>query len=774
MAATMAASGFRFLETSTDFRIFFGPENPERVAYEALENTYTKTDNILFVVQPENKNIFTRRNLEDLRLFTRDAWQIPHSIRVDSLTNFQHTRADGDDLFVADLVEDTEELTDSRLENIKFVALSEPALGKRLIASDGGTAGILVTLHFPGEDHTQHLPESVLYAEAMAERWRSSHPDLTVALTGLAVMSHVQGVGSQMDLQHLVPVMYALMIALMIVLFRSVSATFVTLLIISFSAGTAVALGAWMGITLNPASAIAPIVILTLAVADSVHILMTTTHEMREGKNKQDALAESLRINAEPVFLTSLTTIIGFLSLNFSDSPPFQDLGNIAAMGVAAAWLFSMTLLPAMISLLPLRVPARPLGGRLPMDRFGNFVVKQSRPLLWGISAMTLLIIGFIPRLELDDRFVKWFDESLPFRTDTDFATQNLTGPYTLEFSIGSGSSDGIFKPVYLDRLDAFSGWLRGQNDVIQVSSYTDIMKRINQTMHGDNPDRYRLPEKRDLAAQYLLAYEMSLPFGLDLNSQINVDRSATRLTAVLDTVPTKRMREIASAAESWLKENAPPAMHAKATGAAIMFAHVSNRNIQTMLRGTALAFLLISATLIFALRSLRLGLISLVPNFLPILITFGMWGILVGEIGLIASVITATSLGLIVDDTVHILSKYNRARREHGLNVHDGIRLTFSHVGTALWVTTLILVSGFLVLAFSTLKVNADMGVLTAMTLASALVLDFLLLPPLLMLMDKEEQCSCVSCQIPSTGRPAAGETWKGKLALLGRLRNL
>lgn len=204
------------------------------------------------------------------------------------------------------------------------------------------------------------------------------------------------------------------------------------------------------------------------------------------------------------------------------------------------------------------------------------------------------------------------------------------------------------------------------------------------------------------------------------------------------------------------------------------MFAHVSNRNIQTMLRGTALAFLLISATLIFALRSLRLGLISLVPNFLPILITFGMWGILVGEIGLIASVITATSLGLIVDDTVHILSKYNRARREHGLNVHDGIRLTFSHVGTALWVTTLILVSGFLVLAFSTLKVNADMGVLTAMTLASALVLDFLLLPPLLMLMDKEEQCSCVSCQIPSTGRPAAGETWKGKLALLGRLRNL
>ncbi len=240
----------------------------------------------------------------------------------------------------------------------------------------------------------------------------------------------------------------------------------------------------------------------------------------------------------------------------------------------------------------------------------------------------------------------------------------------------------------------------------------------------------------------------MSLPYGLDLNSQVNVDRSATRLTAVLNTVPTKRMREIANAAESWLAKKGLPGMQAKASGAAIMFVHVTERNISAMLRGTVLAFLLISATLVFALRSVRLGLISLVPNFLPVMITFGAWGAFVGEIGLIASVITATSLGLIVDDTVHILSKYNRARREHRLNVHDGVRFTFSHVGSALLVTTLILVAGFLVLAFSTLKVNADLGILTAMTLMSALVMDFLLLPPLLMFMDREEKCNCSTCR--------------------------
>jgi predicted RND superfamily exporter protein len=240
----------------------------------------------------------------------------------------------------------------------------------------------------------------------------------------------------------------------------------------------------------------------------------------------------------------------------------------------------------------------------------------------------------------------------------------------------------------------------------------------------------------------------MSLPYGLDLNSQINVDKSATRLTATLDTVPTSKMRQIASRAESWLARNALPAMQTQATGASIMFAYLAERNIRSMLAGTGLAFLLIAATLVVALRNIRLGLISLIPNFLPVLMTFGVWAAFVGEIGVIAAFITATSLGLIVDDTVHVLSKYNRARREHGLNVHDAVRFTFSHVGTALWVTTLILVAGFAVLGYSTFKLNMDLGILTAITLTIALVMDFLLLPSLLMFLDKEKQCDCVTCQ--------------------------
>ncbi|HEX20106.1 MAG TPA: RND family transporter, partial [Acidiferrobacteraceae bacterium] len=495
------------------------------------------------------------------------------------------------------------------------------------------------------------------------------------------------------------------------------------------------------GIKMNASTALAPIIILTIAIADSVHILLTVFQEMRAGRSKQDALVESLRINAEPVFLTSLTTTIGFLSLNFSDSPPFHALGNITAIGVVAAWVFSMTVLPALVAILPLRIKPRAEGRRLPMDRFGDFVVSRRRPLLWGMIALTLISISFIPRLELDDRFVEWFDKSIPFRADTDFATANLTGPYVLEFSIGSGEPGGISEPAYLKRLETFSTWLRAQPEVAHVNSFTDIMKRLNKSMHGDDPGWYRLPNRRNLAAQYLLLYEMSLPYGLDLNSQINLDKSATRLTVILDTLPQKQILEVIDRAEAWQAANMPPQMQAKATGTIVMFVRLAIRNIISMLSGTALAFLLISATLIVALRSFRLGLISLIPNFIPVLITFGLWGIFVGEIGIIASMITATSLGLIVDDTVHILSKYNRARREHGMGTHDAVRFTFSHVGTALWMTTLVLIAGFAVLASSSFKLNVDLGILTAIAISIALLMDFLLLPPLLMLMDKEKQ---------------------------------
>jgi len=288
--------------------------------------------------------------------------------------------------------------------------------------------------------------------------------------------------------------------------------------------------------------------------------------------------------------------------------------------------------------------------------------------------------------------------------------------------------------------MENYANWLRTQSEVLHVYSMADIFKRLNKNMHGDAPEYYKLPDSRELAAQYLLLYEFSLPYGLDLNDRINVDKSATRLTVTLKDMSTREIRDFKNRSENWLRENTPEYMHTESTSPVVMFAYISERNIDSMTQGNIIALTLISLCILFALKSVKLGFVSLVPNLVPVAMGFGIWAFFVGQINMAAAVITAVSLGIIVDDTVHFLSKYHRARREKGLNSQDAVRYAFSTVGTALLVTTVVLVLGFGVLMFSGFAMNNVMGTLTAIVIACALIADFFLLAPLLMLIDKDK----------------------------------
>ena len=488
------------------------------------------------------------------------------------------------------------------------------------------------------------------------------------------------------------------------------------------------------------ASASAPVIIMTLAIADAVHIFVIIFREMRRGMKRHEAVVESLRVNFQPVFLTSFTTVIGFMSLNFSDAPPFHDLGNMSAIGVIAAWILSITFLPALAAILPIRVKTQLVEKSAVAEKIGEFVIRRRTPLLLGMITLSLGLTALTPTLELDDRFVEYFDESIQFRVDSDYATENLTGVYLIEYSIGAGETGGISEPEYLKKLEGFVTWARAQPDIVHVNAISDVMKRLNKSMHSDDPSYYRMPEQRDLAAQYLLMYEMSLPYGLDLNSQINVDKSATRVTFTTADISSNRLREIAKEGQMWLRDFGTPTMETVGSGASVMFANITYRNIREMLLGTFVAFVLISVALLATLRSFRLGFISLLPNLLPVFMTFGVWAILYGRIGMSAAVVTATALGLIVDATVHFLSKYERGRQEKELGTVESVRYAFSTVGTALWVTTAILICGFGILGLSAFKINSEMGTLTAIAIAIALVVDFLMLPPLLMLIDRRQ----------------------------------
>jgi predicted RND superfamily exporter protein len=460
---------------------------------------------------------------------------------------------------------------------------------------------------------------------------------------------------------------------------------------------------------------------------------------MRKGKSRYEAIAESVRVNLQPVFLTSITTAIGFLTMNFSDVPPFRDLGNIVAVGVMSAFVYSVFFLPAIMAVLPVRVKIKTTVQRKSyLERFADFVINRRKLVFSGTLAIIIVLTAGILKIEFNDNFIKYFDKSFSIRIDTDFMEENLTGLDRIEYSLESGESGGINNPEYLATVEKFANWYRKQPKVVHVNTITDTMKRLNRNMHGDDETYYRIPGKRDLAAQYLLLYEMSLPFGLDLNNQINVDKSGTRMIVTLRDMTATEVREMDESAREWLKANAPESMLTYGSGLSIMWAHITSRNIKSMMWASFGALILISGILIFALRSFRLGILSLVPNLMPAFMAFGVWGMIRGEVGIGLSVIVSMTIGIVVDDTVHFMSKYLRARREHCMTPSCAVMYSFNTVGSAMWITTVSLVAGFLVLTFSGYRMNFDMGLMSAITITLALALDFLFLPVLLMKADR------------------------------------
>ena len=735
----VAASGGKNLAFTDDYRAFFAKENPQLAAFEEMQNTYDKSDNVLFVVTPKDGNVFTPKTLASIQWLTEQAWQTPYSTRVDSITNFQHTEAIEDDLNVADLVLNTDTLAPADLQTIKNIAVNEPLLIQRLIDDTGTVTGVNVTLQLPGKELTE-VPEAAAFVRDLAEQLKARDSNLEVRLSGIVMMNASFAEAAQNDMATLVPLMFLVVIIVLGFLLRSVSATVGTVFIIMLSIAGAMGIFGWMGLKLTPPTASAPTIILTMAVADAVHLLVTFLWGMRSGGlNKQQAMAESLRVNMMPIFLTSVTTALGFLSMNFSEVPPLAHLGNIVALGVMLAFILSVTFLPALIVVLPVKVKPQALNQSYgtSLGKLGALVIHRRKPLLWGMLAISVMFTAFVPKNEINDEFVKYFDESVPFRVDTDYASEHLVSPYTIEYSFKSGEAGGIAEPQYLNKVEAFSKHLESYPEVSHVFTLTDTMKRLNKNMHGDNPAYYKLPDSRELAAQYLLLYEMSLPYGLDLNNQIDVDKSATRITMSTISLSSNQVIELEKSINQWLAQNASE-YSVDAASPNLMFAHIGVRNAHSLLGGTTIALILISFILIAALRSFKIGVISLIPNLVPAGIAFGIWGLVNGQIGMSVSIVAGMTLGIVVDDTVHFLSKYLRARREKGYSAQEACLYAFTHVGQALVVTTLVLVAGFMVLALSTFKLNADMGIVTALTIAVALIVDFLLLPPLLMALDK------------------------------------
>lgn len=730
----LAASGTARIAYTEDYKIFFAEENPYLRAFEDLQDTFTRVDNVVFVLEPKSGSVANADTYNAVLWLTRESWKLPYSTRVDSLSNYQYSRAENDELMVEDLIPSQFDGSPASVAHISNIASHEPLIQNRLISTDGALTLLAVTLNMPA-DQTAALPqlmESEGGVNALEARFRAAYPDINIHVTGVAVSNYMLGTVASRDFGMLMPALLLVVLVLVGLMTRSVANTFVTLTVVIVSLITTIGTIGLLGVPLNNISTTAPMVILTLAVAESVHLLVYYSRHLREGHARTEAMTMSLASNLRPVFYTSFTTAVGFMGMNTIDSPPFVEFGYISSFGIMIAYVFGHTMLPQLAIWF-----TRPYAGKPEKheDTFHGaateWVIAHPKKVFFGTLLISVVLSACMYLNDMNDDNIGYLDSDMPVRIAVEKAEAHGMGMNFIEYSLNSGEDYGITNLDYLRKVEAFAKWCQQQPEILDATSFVDVLKLLNENMHNDDPAYYRLPESRELASQYLLMYELSLPSGVDLNDRIDTGKSTLRFTISTRMMKAREILALESRVQGWMKTNMPE-LQTPGASPTIMFAHIGQSSIKSVVAGSLSAIAIICLCMIFGFGSIRLGLMALLPNIFPSTIALGLWGLLVGEVNMAVAVIFTISSGIIVDDTIHLFSKFAEGLRK-GLGVDDAIRYTFEHAGRGVLITTVVLSAGFAMLGFSDFTVNQTFGLLVAGTIAVAILFDMLFLPSVL-----------------------------------------
>lgn len=711
---------------------------------KSLRSTFDSGRNLVVMASARSGDIFTVDGLTALRQIHLGVEQIRGTIRVDSLVNFPDSRAQGDDLLVEELLGREGSLPASAIRLVRARVMNDERLLGRLVTADADSA-IVVATFVPGIDgDIAAARQAGADAQALITQLGVEYPNLEFLLSGAVPGMAAYAEAAAHDSTVLLPL--ALLAALIVMLcylrfesgfWRTAGASVLaTFLVIVCAVTLPLGLMPVFGLEATNVTVVIPVAILTLAVADCLHVLVTFYQQRRETPHPQRAMRASLSLNAEALWITSLTTLLGFLTLNVSWALPYIVMGNLVALGVFLAWLATNSLFPAVLSLFPL--PVSPHGrSDKPMRLLARFVIRRRRGVLLATLASFAVVLVGVPQNQMNDAWLEYLTQDTPFGHDTHKMMSRIGGVSAYEFTLDTGVENGIYEPDFLAKVEAFATWLESQPEVAHVQSLHDTIKRLNANLHGDDPAYLRLPDERTAAAQYVLLYELSLPYGASLTNEVNLDKSALRVTAGMHGSNTQEILSLQKRTLAWFDANAPE-LRSLGSGDSIVIAELSRQLTHAMIFNTLLLMLVITVTMGLVFRSVAYAGISLLVNALPILVALGIWGIAVGDMGMSSALVFSMTIGIIVDYSVHFLSKYRKARQQRALCAEGAIEYGFSTVGVALLVTTAVLGLNFSLLGLSDHKLNIFMGVLIAMTIVLALLSQLLVLPVLLLLAEK------------------------------------
>lgn len=731
LVGVACAPGLFRLETSSDTRVFYG-DNVYHQNLKDFEAAFQKNNSVLFLMRLDHARIDESPALAAaLRAATDAAWKLPYSMRVESLSTYPHIESSEGEFALEPLLDvicpkacraDTEGL------------LADPLISARLVSKDATTVGVYVAFDLPVG--TRAVQEITAAIRALAGELEAANSGLEVQFVGGITMMSAFSEASRRDAATLIPLVLLLQFGLLIVILGE--ARLVAFLLLTGIYGSVVAMGlaGWLGWKVNAATSITPVLILTLAVASGLHLLVTYVRQRVSAKaDPAQAVTIALDLNRKPIVLTALMSIVGFLSMNFANAPPLWELGNLVALGLTAATTMLLFVLPVWLRRMStLRVLPSAYFASSGLDWIAD---HRGRALTAGVLAFSVLAVAGLGRIELNDDFVEYFDESYEFRQAAEYARHHMSGPNLLDIVVKAPEADGIYDPAYMDMVVKFSAWLRGEPFVASVVSVGDILGKVAHAFTGDRDLSRRSPEE---LAQFVLTYELSLTAGQDLEDYFDKSRQATRVSALLTGGDSRTVSGLEDAIYRWFEPYRAAGYTVIVTGISVPVAHMSILNVTSMMWGIVVSLVVSALLMGWYFRSVRILVLTAPAIFLPSAMGFGLWGWLVGEIGLAASVVAAMTIGIIIDDAIHIIYRYEHTREVLNEPPRAAARATVSSVGLSIFGTSVALGGGFLLLGLSGFQVTRTLGLCTAFIVLCGLIVDLVLVPRALVWLDERK----------------------------------
>lgn len=755
-AAIVALASFAArVSFDTNYRIWFEQDDPYLASYDRFIREFGNDD--MFVVAFEDEQgILRPPAIEAIQRVTEQLWQVPGVIRVDSLSNFQATRATEDGISVEELFPGGQPVDEAALRKAKDYIAKEPLIVGSLL-SDSGQVAILRGKFAPSAINAQ-LPKLVytrVHQILSAETAKSGY---RFHVAGGPITDEAFDQVAQGDMGRLMPILLLVMMAILGLVFFSVWAILIPLGVGVLTIAGTMGVNGLIGLKLDAVTASTPQLLLGLTTATVMHLLATFFEAKRRGADSKAAAREALEDNFTPIVLTNVATALGFASFMVGNIVPITSLGFMACVGSVLLTALSLTVVPALLSYYPQRLGRSPLRSLDLSHRFaalGAWVVARKKTVIAAWVAATALFAVFTPLLTVDSNPSLYFKEGYWFRDSIDFIENRGSGGAVYEIVVRGQGADSVKTAEYMQDLDRFTRYLSDEapGDFRNVYSLSTIVRNINRSMHGDDPAYHVVPKSGPEIAQYLLLYSLSVPVGQDLNDRINVDASASRITVIRPLVSTRTSRSDIDTISAWAAQHL---RHAKVefTGRDVLYTNMGNNVTSSLLSALGFDVLVIIPMLLLMFRSVTAGVVSIFSNVGPLVIVMGfmaMAGIML-DVGTL--MVAALGLGIAVDDTVHLLAHYFRNRRD-GTRPAEAAVDTMKHIGTPASITTLTLVSAFIVFTGADFKPNFYFGLLISIVVGLALLADLTLTPALLTWIDERREAR--AAKAAKASRPAA-----------------